>query len=287
MNRPGMQTSDLPDIEIRPDTAFRMLDTRELWSYRELMYFLTWRDVKVRYKQTAIGILWAVLQPVAMMLVFTLIFGRLAKMPSSGVPFSLFSLSGLLPWQLFSRAITESTNSLVTDQRLISRVYFPRIIVPIASVMAALVDFLIAATILFLLLVGYGLPLRVELIWMPVFMLLLILAALGVGFWLSALNVEYRDVTYTLPFLNQFWFFITPVVYPASLLPDRWRFVYALNPIAGVVEGFRWALFGIGTAPGSMLAASAVVSILLFCTGSMWFRLRERSFADAIGSGGR
>src|SRR5215813_3551593 len=166
------------------------------------MYFLTWRDVKVRYKQTAIGILWAVLQPVAMMLVFTFIFGRLAKMPSSGVPFSLFSLSGLLPWQLFSRAITESTNSLVTDQRLISRVYFPRIIVPIASVMAALVDFLIAATILFLLLVGYGLPLRVELIWMPVFMLLLILAALGVGFWLSALNVEYRDVTYTLPFLN-------------------------------------------------------------------------------------
>ncbi|HYR84154.1 MAG TPA: ABC transporter permease [Terriglobia bacterium] len=281
------QFSDLPVFEIRPSSAWRMLDLRELWAYRELIYFLTWRDIKVRYKQTALGIAWALLQPLAMMVVFTLFFGRLAGVSSQGVPYPVFALVALIPWQLFSRAITESTNSLVTDQRLITRVYFPRIIVPISTTLAAVVDFLVSGGLLILLLAFYGMPLRLEMLWLPVFTVLLLVTALGAGFWLSALNVEYRDVMYTIPFLNQFWFFITPVVYSSNIVPERWRAVYGLNPLAGVVEGFRWALIGGGGKPGPMMFASTAVAIVLFTGGIIWFRSRERRFVDAIGSGGR
>lgn len=277
----------LPVFIIRPTTGWRFLDLRELWTYRELIYFLTWRDIKVRYKQTAIGVAWAILQPLAMMVVFTLFFGRLAKVPSEGVPYPLFTYVALLPWQLFSRTISESTNSLVTDQRLITRVYFPRIIVPLSTTLAAIVDFVIAAGLLVLLMFIYGITPGAAVVWLPLFVLLMLLTALGIGFWLSALNVEYRDVMYVVPFLNQFWLFLTPVVYPSSLVPQQWRVLYGLNPMTGVVEGFRWALLGVGEGPSPMVAASTLVAISLFVSGIVWFRGRERTFVDAIGSGGR
>ena len=281
------QVSELPVFEIRPSSAWRMLDLRELWTYRELVYFLTWRDIKVRYKQTAIGIAWALLQPLAMMVVFTIFVGKLAGVAPPSVPYPVFALAALIPWQLFSRAITESTNSLVTDQRLITRVYFPRIIVPIATTLAAAVDFLVSAVLLAILMLVYRVPIHPEIVFLPAFVLLLIIAALGVGFWLSALNVEYRDVAYTMPFLNQFWFFITPVVYPITVVPENLRVLYGMNPMVGVVEGFRWAILGTENASATLIASSTAVAIVLFLTGIIWFRRRERTFVDAIGSGGR
>src|SRR3989338_6042995 len=214
---------------------------KELWDYRELGYFLVWRDIKVRYKQTVIGVGWAIFQPLAMMIVFTLFFGKLAKMPSEGVPYPLFAYAGLLPWQIFSRSITESANSLVADQRLITRVYFPRLLVPLATIAAALVDFGVAAILLVALMGFYGVTPTLSLLWLPACLGLMIATSLGMGFWLSALNLEYRDVRYVLPFLSQFWLFLTPVVYPSSMVPERWQFLYGLNPMVSVVEGFRWA----------------------------------------------
>jgi lipopolysaccharide transport system permease protein len=282
---PGLDGSR--EVIIRRTHGLRFLDLRELWTYRELVYFLTWRDVKVRYKQTAIGVAWAVLQPLAMMVVFTLLFGKLAKFPSGGVPYPLFVLAALLPWQLFSRTISESTNSLVTNQQLLARVYFPRISVPLATTLAAAVDFAVAAGLLGILMVVYRVAPTPAVMWLPAFVLLLIITALGVGFWLSALNVEYRDVMYIVPFLNQLWFFLTPVVYPGGWVPAQWRMLYGLNPMTGVVEGFRWALLGIGEGPSYMLAVSVLVAASLFISGIIWFRQRERTFVDAIGSGGR
>ncbi len=278
---------ELPIFRIQATKGLRLLDLRELWAYRELVYFLTWRDIKVRYKQTAIGVAWAVLQPLAMMVVFTLFFGRAASIPSEGIPYPLFAYTALLPWQLFSRTISESTNSLVTDQRLITRVYFPRIIVPISATLAAIVDFAIAGGLLVVLMIGYGVAPGAAVSWLPLFVLLMLVTALGVGFWLSALNVEYRDVMYVVPFLNQFWLFLTPVVYPSSVVPERWRILYGLNPMTGVVEGFRWALLGVGEGPSPMIAVSAFIAVVLFGSGIVWFRYRERTFVDAIGSGGR
>jgi lipopolysaccharide transport system permease protein len=280
-------TEDIPGFEIQPTSSWRFFDLRELWAYRELIYFLTWRDIKVRYKQTAIGVLWALLQPVAMMVVFALFFGRLAGISTDNIPYPLFALCALVPWQLFSRAITESTNTLVTDQRLITRVYFPRIIVPMASTLAAFVDFLISFGLLIVVMIIYGQPFHAEIIWLPIFVLLMLIAAMGIGFWLSALNVEYRDVMYTVPFLNQLWLFITPVVYSSSVVPPKLRVLYGLNPMAGVVDGFRWALLGIGDLSESMMVLSAIVAVLLFVTGGIWFRSRERTFVDSMGSGGR
>jgi len=274
-------------IHIYPTTGWGFPDLKELWAYRELVYFLTWRDIKVRYKQTAIGVAWAILQPVAMMVVFTLFFGRLAKIPSEGVPYPLFAYAALLPWQLFARALSESTNSLVTDQRLITRVYFPRIIVPIATTLAAIVDFAIGTGLLMALMLIYGVTPGATVIWLPFFVLLMLVTVLGVGFWLSALNVEYRDVMYTVPFLTQFWFFLTPVVYPSSLVPEQWRVLYGLNPMVGVVEGFRWALLGVGEGPSLMMAASILIAVCLFVSGIIWFHRREQTFVDAVGSGGR
>jgi len=283
----GGDTEEIPPLEIYPASGWRFLDVRELWNYRELVYFLAWREIKVRYKQTAIGVAWAVLQPLAMMVIFTVFLGKLAKIPSEGVPYPLFAYAALLPWQLFSRTITESTNSLVADQRLITRVYFPRIIVPISTTIAAVVDFVIAAGLLLVLMLIYGVVPGAAAVWLPAFVLLMIVTALGVGFWLSALNVEYRDVAYTIPFLNQFWFFLTPVVYPSSLVPERWQVLYGLNPMVGVVEGFRWALLGVGKGPSPMLAVSILIAVALVISGIIWFQRREQNFVDALGSGGR
>jgi lipopolysaccharide transport system permease protein len=280
-------SQDVPCFEIRPATGWLFLDLRELWAYRELIYFLAWREIKVRYKQTAIGVAWAVLQPLAMMLVFTIFFGRLASMPSEGIPYPLFTFAALLPWQLFSRTITESTNSLITDQRLITRVYFPRIIVPLSATLAALVDFGIASVLLVALMFVYGVVPGAVVVWLPAFVLLMVITALGIGFWLSALNVEYRDVTYTVPFIVQFWLFLTPVVYPSSLVPERWQLLYGLNPMVGVIEGFRWALLGIGKGPSLMLGVSILIALFLFASGTIWFQRREQNFIDALGSGGR
>lgn len=271
---------------IRPPTALQSLDLCELWAYRELIYFLAWRDIKVRYKQTLIGVGWALLQPVAMIAVFTVLFGALVEVPSGGVPYPLFACAAFLPWQLFSRTISETTQSLVRDQRLITRVYFPRIIVPLATTLAAMLDFVIASGLLLGLMVFYGITPGPQMLWLPAFVFLLLLTCWGVGFWLSALNVEYRDVAYTIPFLNQLWFFVTPVVYSSSLVPQKWQVIYRLNPMAGVIEGFRWALLGVGEVPRVMLASSTLVALFLTITGIMWFRSREQTFADAVGSSG-
>jgi len=277
---------EIPWLEIRPTSGWFSLDLRELWAYRELAYFLAWREIKVRYKQTAIGVAWAVLQPLAMMLVFTVFFGKLGNLPSEGIPYPLFTFAALLPWQLFSRTITECANSLVADQRLITRVYFPRIIIPLATTLSAIVDFAISAGLLVALMLFYGIFPGIEVVWLPVFILLMLIAALGVGFWLSALNVEYRDVKHALPFINQFWLFVTPVVYSSSLVPERWQVLYGLNPMVGVIEGFRWALLGVGKGPSPMLIVSAVIAVMLFVSGMLWFQHREQTFVDTLGTGG-
>lgn len=274
-------------VRIAPTRGLRWLDLRELWRYRGLAYFLTWRDINVRYKQTAIGIGWALLQPLAMMAVFSLFFGRLAKLSSDGVPYPVFALTALLPWQLFSRAVTESTHSLLVDQRLLTRVYFPRLLIPVASVLSALVDFLIALVLLVAVMAVHGVGLSANVVWAPVFTFLMLVTALGAGLWLSALNVEYRDVMYLVPFLNQFWFFITPVAYASSLVPEKWRLLYGLNPMVGVIDGFRWAVLGAGKGPSFGLICSVGVAIALFVSGAVWFRYRERAFVDVIGSADR
>ena len=269
---------------IRPAGSWQFLDLRELWEYKELIYFLTWRDIKVRYKQTVIGVAWALLQPLAMMVVFNLIFGRLAKIPSEGIPYPLFAYTGLLPWQVFSRTIPESAGSLVKDHRLISKVYFPRIIIPLSATLAALLDFFIASGLLVVLMIFYGTNLSAAVFTLPFFVLLMLITALGIGFWLSATNVEYRDVMHLVPFLTQFLLFITPVVYPSAMVPDRLRIFYGLNPMVGVVEGFRWALLGVGEGPSPMLGVSVAVALALFISGMVWFRRRESHFADVLGT---
>jgi lipopolysaccharide transport system permease protein len=279
-------SQEIPWLEIRPTSGWFSLDLRELWAYRELAYFLAWREIKVRYKQTAIGVAWAVLQPLAMMLVFTVFFGKLGNLPSDGIPYPLFTFAALLPWQLFSRTITECTNSLVADQRLITKVYFPRIIIPLATTLSAIVDFAISAGLLVALMLFYGIFPGIEVVWLPVFILLMLIAALGVGFWLSALNVEYRDVRHALPFVNQFWLFVTPVVYSSSLVPERWQVLYGINPMVGVIEGYRWALLGVGKGPSPMLIVSAVIAVALFVSGIIWFHRREQTFVDTLGTGG-
>lgn len=282
---PGAVTETTPWLRIQPSRGWAALNLAELWQYRELIFFLAWRDVKVRYKQTIIGVAWVLLQPLAMMAVFWLLFGRMAKLPSDGLPYPLFVLVALLPWQFFSRVISESTNSLITDQRLITRVYFPRLVVPIATGFTALVDFGLAMGLVAMLMMLLGVAPGSTLVFLPIVILLMLAAALGVGFWLSALNVEYRDVMYAVPFLVQFWFFVTPVVYSTSLLPEKWTFLFWLNPMTVVVEGFRWCLLGSGAGMSSMSALSALVAIVLFVSGMIWFRRRERSFVDSLGSG--
>src|SRR5258706_8672241 len=245
---------ELPTLFIRPQTGWTAAGLKELWEYRELLYFLTWRDIKVRYKQTVLGAAWAIIQPFFMMVVFSLFFGYLAKVPSDGIPYPIFAYCALLPWQLFAHALTESSNSLVANERLITKVYFPRLVVPIAAVLGGLVDFIAASVILLALMLYYHIYPGWAILTLSGFILLAIMTALGVGLWLSALNVQYRDVRYTINFLIQFWLFATPVAYSSSIVPPAWRPLYGLNPMAGVVEGFRWALLEKSDPPGAMLA---------------------------------
>ena len=279
---PHVHHAGLPTLRISPPSRWTSLEFRELWEYRELLYFLIWRDVKVRYKQTALGAAWAVIQPFFMMVVFSLFFGRLAKVSSDGIPYPVFTFCALLPWQLFANALTESSNSLVGNQNLITKVYFPRLVVPISAVLGGLVDFVIAFVILLGMMLYYGIVPGWAIVTLPGFILLALLTALGVGLWLSALNVQYRDVRYTIGFLVQLWLFLTPVAYPSSIVPEKWRPLYGLNPMAGVVEGFRWALLGKSQPPGSMLWVSVAVVIVILFGGLYYFRRMEQQFADIV-----
>ncbi|MCX5842555.1 MAG: ABC transporter permease [Deltaproteobacteria bacterium] len=271
-------------FEIKPTKGWRFFNLRELWAYRELLYFLIWRGVKVRYKQTTIGIAWAVLQPLAMMLVFTAFFGRLAKIPSQGIPYPLFVLAGLIPWQFFLRTFTESSSSLIADQRLITKVYFPRIIIPLATTIVASLDFFISVCLLIIFMVIYGIMPAPSVIALPIFLLLLLVSVLGFGFWFSALNVEYRDVGYVVPFLGQLLFFLTPVVYPTDMVPSQLRGLHALNPMVGVVGGFRYAFYGVGDGFSIAFVISSISAFIIFLTGILWFTRVEHTFVDTIGS---
>jgi len=267
---------------IEPSSGWRALNLRELWRFRELLYFLTWRDVKVRYKQTAIGALWAVLQPLLTMIVFTVLFGRLAKISSDNIPYPVFSYSGLLPWTFFASAINLAGLSLVTNANMIAKIYFPRLLMPAAAVLAATLDFCIAFVVLLFMMVYYGITPGIAAFTLPLFLALAIFTALGISLWLAALNVKYRDIRYVIPFLTQVWLFLTPVLYPSSMIPDKWRLVYGINPMSGVVEGFRWSLLGTEKAPGAMILVSAGVVVVLFVGGLFYFRRMEREFADVI-----
>ena len=267
---------------IEPVRGWIPVELRELWEYRELIFFLAGRDIKVRYRQTALGVAWAVLQPFSTMVVFSLFFGRLGAIPSDGLPYPLFSFAGLVPWSFFAYGLTETSNSVVGSQQLITKVYFPRLVIPLATILAGVVDFAIALVILLVMMLSYGVAPTIRVVWIVPMMLLVVVSALGVGLWLSALNVKYRDVRYALPFLSQLWLFATPIAYPSSLLNPTWRPVYALNPMVGVIEGFRWALLGTRTTPGPMLLVSALAALALLIGGAIYFRRMEATFADII-----
>jgi lipopolysaccharide transport system permease protein len=272
----------VPVTVIEPASGWVPLRFRELWEHRELLYFLVWRDVKVRYKQTALGVLWAVLQPLFTMVVFSVFFGRLGGLPSDGVPYPVFAYCALVPWTYFATTLSQASNSLVDHQRLITKVYFPRVLVPSAAVLAGLLDLALALVVLVGMLIYYGVTPTVRVLTVPGFVVLAALVSLGVSLWLSALNVRYRDVRYTIPFLIQSWLFITPVAYSASLVPERWRPLYGLNPMTGVVEGFRWALLGKAQPPGTMLLVSITTVVGMLLGGLYYFRRVERTFADVV-----
>ncbi len=267
---------------IEPSRGWVSLKLGELWEYRELLYFLVWRDLKVRYKQTALGAAWAIIQPFFTMIVFSVFFGNLAKIPSDGIPYPLFAFAALVPWNLFANGLAGCSDSLVTSANLIKKVFFPRLAIPLASVMAGLVDFAIAFTVLLGLMFYYGRVPTANIIWLPALLALQFITALGVGLWLSTLNVQFRDVRHTLPFITQFWMYSTPIAYPSSLLSEPWRTLYGLNPMAGVVEGFRWALLGTGNGPGPMIAVSALMAVVLLIGGAYYFRRMEKTFADLV-----
>jgi lipopolysaccharide transport system permease protein len=269
-------------VSIEPPRRWEVLNLRDLWSYRELLYFLTWRDIKVRYKQTAIGAAWAVLQPLLTMLVFAVVFGALIRVPSDGLPYPVFAYVALLPWTFFATALTRAGGSLVIDASLITKVYFPRLLLPVSAVLSSALDFGVAFLLLLAMMGWYGIAPGPGVLALPLFLLLAFATALGCGLWLSALNVRYRDVAYVTPFLIQVWFFLTPVAYPSSLVPERWRALYGLNPMTGVVEGFRWALLGTASAPGVTLAVSVAVVVVILLGGVVWFRRLEQGFADVV-----
>lgn len=277
-----LRQEETPTIRIEPSTDWGLPSLRELWRYRELLYFLVWRDVKVRYKQTVLGAAWAVLQPFLTMIVFSLFFGRLAGIPSEGLPYPVFSYAGLLPWTFFSQGMSQAGNSLANSAHLVTKVYFPRAIIPLAAVLAPLVDFAIAFVVLIGMMLYYGIPPTVTVVWLPVFLLLALVTAAAVGIWLSALNAQYRDIRYVVPFLTQLWMFATPVIYPSSLLQGTWRVLLGLNPMTSVVEGFRWALLGVGEPPGRMVWASVGMVTVLLITGAVYFRRTERTLADVV-----
>jgi lipopolysaccharide transport system permease protein len=283
---PQEQVGPAPTVIIEPSRGWAALQLRAVWQYRELLYFLVWRDLKVRYKQTLLGAAWIVLQPVTSMVVFSLLFGGLLKVPSEGVPYPIFAYAALLPWNYFAGSLTRSSTSLVGSAHLITKVYFPRLIIPISGVLSGLVDFAIAFLVLAAMMVYYGIAPTPAAALLPAFLLLALLTALGFGLWLSALNVRYRDVNYLVPFLVQVWMYLTPVIYGSTLIPERFRFLLALNPMTGVVEGFRWALLGQrlagAQAPGPLFALSVAISFLVLASGAVFFRRTERTFADLI-----
>jgi homopolymeric O-antigen transport system permease protein len=269
-------------LRIEPLQGWIPLKLRDLWDYRELLYFLVWRDVKVRYKQTVLGVCWAIIQPLLTMLVFTIFFGRLGKMPSDGIPYPLFSFAALVPWTFFANGLNQSASSLVSSADLIKKVYFPRLTIPIATVLSGAVDLVLSLAVLVAMIVYYKILPTTHVVWLPFFLLLAVVTSLGVGLWLSALNVEYRDVRYVVPFLTQFWLFATPIAYPSSLLSEPWRTIYGLNPMCGVVEGFRWALLGTNTAPRPIIAVSSLAAVAILVSGAFYFRRMEKSFADVV-----
>jgi lipopolysaccharide transport system permease protein len=271
-----------PVFVLEPGGARTSVRLRELWEYRELVYFMAWRDVKVRYKQTVLGAAWAVLQPLLTMVVFSVVFGRLAGIPSDGVPYPVFAFAALVPWQLFAYALSQTSSSVVANQALVTRVYFPRLVIPLASILAGLVDYAIALGVLFLLAAWYGVWPGPALLVLPLLTLLVVVTALAVGSWLAVLNARYRDVSYVVPFLVQLWLFATPVAYPASLVPEGWRLLFGLNPMAGVVEAYRWAILGAGAGPGPLLLVSTAVTVVLLALGLAYFSRSEATMADVI-----
>lgn len=283
MASPVLSTEQTPVRILRPSSGWVSLRLDEVWRYRELLYFLTWRDIKVRYKQTILGALWAIIQPFMTMVVFSLFFGGLAQIPSDGVPYYLFSFTALVPWQFFSMGMGQSANSLVGNANLIKKIYFPRLVIPLAAVLGGLVDFVLAFAVLVVMILLSGTVITANIIWLPFFLLLAFITALGIGLWLSAMNVQFRDVRYLIPFLVQFWLFITPIAYPSSLIENELlRAIYGINPMTGVVEGFRWALLGVETPPGPVILVSALAALILLITGALYFRRMEKSFADVV-----
>lgn len=281
---------DLPLTRIKPSKGWAAFKLDELWKYRELLLFFTWRDLKIRYKQTVLGASWAIIQPFLTMIVFSLFFGRLAQVPSDGVPYPIFSFTALVPWRFFANGLLNGANVLVNNSDMIRKIYFPRLTMPIATVLAGLVDFALAFTVLlgmvlvyhFLPSANYDAEITLNILWLPMFLLLALITTLGVTFWLSAMNAQFRDVRYIVPFLVELWMFLTPIAYPSSLVDMPWRLLFGLNPMAGVVEGFRWALLGTDTAPGPLIIVSVVTAIILLISGAYYFRKMERVMADVI-----
>jgi len=270
------------EIVLEPPQNWFNLHARELWKFRELLFFLVWRDVKIRYKQTILGAAWAVLQPVMTMLVFSVIFGNLLKTPSDGLPYPLFSFAALIPWQLFSRALSDSANSLINNQQMITKIYFPRLFLPAASILGGLLDFGISMLVLFGMMFYYQVKITWAIFTLPIFIVLAVLTSLAAGIWLSALNVKYRDIKYVLPFLLQIWLYATPIAYSTKIIPEKWRFIAGLNPMSGVVNGFRWALLGQTTETSTLLVVSVVIVIFLFLSGLIYFQYTEQTFADIV-----
>lgn len=272
----------LPKKRIQPSNGWISLRLEEVWAYRELLYFFVWRDIKIRYKQTVMGISWAIIQPVFTMVIFSLFFGQLAGVPSDGIPYPIFSFAALVPWTFFANALNLASNSLVNSADMIKKIYFPRLTLPMATVLAGILDFAVAFIVLLGLMIFYGMTPTLNVVWLPLLLILALVTSLGVSLWLSAMNVQFRDVRYTIPFLTQAWLFATPIAYPSSLLSEPWRTLYAINPMVGVVEGFRWALLGTDTAPGPMVIVSAMVAIGILVSGAFFFRRMEKTFADVV-----
>jgi len=270
------------EVLIEPPRNWLNIHLRELWQYRELLFFLVWRDIKIRYKQTLIGAAWAILQPVLTMVIFSVIFGSLLKTSSDGIPYPLFSFAALIPWQLFSRALSDSANSLVNNQQMVTKIYFPRLFLPTASILSGLLDFGISMLVLFGMMFYYQVKITWAMLTLPFFVLLAVMTALAAGIWLSALNVRYRDIKYALPFLLQIWLYATPIAYSTKIIPEQWRFIAGLNPMSGVVNGFRWALLGQTSETSILLGISIVIVVFLFLSGLVYFQYMEQTFADIV-----
>lgn len=281
MTRETNLVDEVPITIIRPAKGWIAIDLKELWDYKELIYTFASRDIKVRYKQTALGAGWAIIQPLFTMVIFTIIFGRFAKIPSEGIPYPLFSYAALLPWTLFAEGITRSTSSMITNRHIMTKVYFPRLVMPISGILSPVVDFTVAFIILIGMILYYGFIPTINIVWLPAFILLALATSLGVGLWLSALNVQYRDFQYTVPFIVQLWLYSSPVVYASSLVPEEYRLIYGLNPMAGVIEGFRWALLGTEP-PSSMIFISVLMVAVILISGAYYFKRVEKTFADVV-----